>query len=46
VRVFLGDGDAGVAEDLLNGADVYALFDEERSGGVAAVVDADGAYSG
>ncbi|MFI7636884.1 hypothetical protein [Nonomuraea sp. NPDC049400] len=31
----------GVAEDLLNDADVHALLDEERRGGVPGVVDSD-----
>jgi hypothetical protein len=38
VRVFLRRRDAGVAEDLLHNADVYALFDEERSSDVPGVV--------
>jgi hypothetical protein len=38
VRVPLGRRHAGVAEDLLDHPDVYALLDEQRAAGVAGVV--------
>ena len=36
--VALGDADVGVAEDLLDDADVHVLLNEQRAGRVTAVV--------
>ena len=46
MSVTLGNSNIGVAEDLLHDADMDALLDEERAGGVAAVVDSGVADAG